>query len=83
MILASWFNYDNPAGTFNRVQIDFFMNGLLVPSLSRFASPGSYTDYQRVRILIEQQCAMLHRVPITGAAENLSTSAMVNAIRIL
>jgi hypothetical protein len=81
--LSSWFNYNNTPGALNRVQIDYFMSNLIVPSINRFAGPGSYTDYQRVRILVEQQCAILHRVPATAVGENLSTVATLNAIRII
>jgi hypothetical protein len=82
--LASWFNYSNVAAAFNRITLELFFpvgGGQIL--LTRFASPGSFTDYNRVRILIEQTAQVLIRVPATGVGESLDCSPSINAIKIL
>ena len=83
LILCSQFDFSNAFGSLVTADITLNYKGLARRLLSRIASIGTFTDYQRMRVLLEDNCQMNLRNGTTGAAEHMTTLAIVNAIRVL
>jgi len=81
--LASWFDFQNTVGLFLRNVIELSYQGFTITLVARLVAPGSFTDYQRLRLLLSSNAGIIHRVPATGVAQTLDSEMMVNAIRIL
>lgn len=83
MTLANWFDFQNVQGAFTRTTLELIYQGFTITLLSRFAAPGSFTDFQRLRLLLTSNADLVHRAPGTLALQTLDTEATLNAIRIL
>jgi len=59
------------------------LNSLTVRVLARYAAVGSFTDYNRLRILSREQFDITVRQEATGAGQTNTVLATVNAIRIV
>lgn len=83
MTLASKFDFSSAVGTLVSSDIAIVYRGAGRRLLSRLAEIGSYTDYNRMRLLLDTQAVIQVRGGITALAEHMDLLAIVNAIRIL
>lgn len=84
LTLATQFDYAGTVATFNGADISIVdSGGRVVKLLTRLAAVGTFSDFDRRRILILDQCNVNLDVSITGAAQHLDARVCVNAIRIL
>lgn len=81
--LATFANFSTPVGSFVSTAILVDFGSFQKPVIKRLAAPGSFTDYNRLRLLMRTQWAISIEVGLTGAAQSLDGSAHVNVIRIL
>lgn len=82
---ATWFNYTPtpPLTSASDAGLSFQYEGITTPILARYPQTGSFTDFNRLRILIKSVAEISLVYPATGAAEHLIIKGVVNAIRIL
>jgi hypothetical protein len=84
LTLATQFNYLSAVGTLNGAHIQLVdAVGTTIRLLSRFANVGTFTDFNRVRLLFDQQATLNLEANLTGVGQNLDARACVNCIRIL
>jgi hypothetical protein len=82
--LTTQFDYVGAVGTLNGAKISSSdAQGTTVNLISRLAAIGTFTDFNRMRFLLNQTCTLNLDVSITGAAQHLDARASVNCIRIL
>lgn len=81
--LSSWFNFANVAGAFTGASIVLVYQGFTMRLLERLATAGSFTDYNRLRMLLESQALVQMFIDATGPGQSVDGVAVVNAIRIL
>lgn len=90
MTLATSFDYTAapPLATLSgvEIQVQQFLPtlGSVIALLTRFPTIGSFTDFNRVRLLIAvDQVQFVLFVPASGVAQNIAAKCSLNIIRIL
>lgn len=82
--IASWFNYAMILATPSFVSFTLDYQGTnLITLLKRYATSGSFTDYNRLRILLQSDADINAENPVTGVGQNCVSDFTLNAIRIL
>lgn len=84
MTLATQFNYLGAVGTLNGSHLQLLYPGpTAINLLERFAQIGTFTDYNRMRLLLTQDVTLQLVMDITGVGQNMDASCTINCIRIL
>lgn len=85
LTMASFFDYTPapPLVIGSPLRVIIFTATETVIVLARFPTAGSFTDFNRLRILTPVNVTVGCSVPTTGATDDLSVYVTLNAIRIL
>lgn len=84
MTLATQFDYAGAVGTLNGADIEFSDSiGRTARVLSRFAQVGTFSDFNRVRILPRNPLNVNLTVSITAVGQHLDARVFLNCIRII
>lgn len=84
LTLMSWFDYNGAAQTFNHTGVVInYPIGTPITVLARRSSVGSFTDFNRMRVLLTSNAIIQIQNPGTLAAQNNELIATINAIRII
>jgi len=83
LTLSSWFNFTPAAPATRGASIVMLYQATTMFLLDRWTQSGSFTDFNRLRFLLSSQAIVSLIAGATGAAQNNSSRAIVNAIRIL
>jgi hypothetical protein len=81
--LASWFDFTKAGGAVVSAGIYIIYLGVNTLLLARYAATGSFNDYNRLRLLLRQPAVIGTRLGVTAAGQNITITAIINAIRIL
>lgn len=81
--MASWFDFTKTgaADSFCGIYLIYLNVNMLL--LYRYATTGSFNDYNRLRLLLKAQGTIGRRNGATAVAQNITFTTMINAIRIL
>ena len=85
MSVASIFDFNPVPPLTNASPVELSLTNSLVTTVigSRFPAIGSFTDYNRLRILLLEPTAINLFVPLTGVTDDLSVQVSLNCIRII
>ncbi len=83
LILVSQFDFASAVAGFKMSDIILTFKGADRRLLSRMAAIGSFTDYNRLRLLLDQTTTIKIRGSATALGEHLDQMAIINGIRIL
>lgn len=85
MLLTTSFDYVSapPQVLAGAVAILASVGGVTTRLISRYPAIGTFTDFNRMRVLLRTATLLQSFVPLTGAAQNAAFIIQVNAIRIL
>jgi hypothetical protein len=84
LLLMTLFDYTGAAGAFNGFQIAF-QDVLTIShtALMRLAAPGSFTDFNRLRVLAKENLNLNTLIGATTVGQHADARVAVNAIRII
>lgn len=84
LTLASVFNYNAPLGQADGAEITMeYQNSGNIQILERIAAIGSFTDYNRLRVLLTSNAVIALLLDGNGVGQTVTARGTVNAIRIL
>lgn len=84
LALFTQFNYLSAVGTLNGASIIMIDSiGRRISVLLRIASIGTFTDYNRCRILVKSNVQIVLAMAVTAVAQNADARASINCIKVL
>jgi hypothetical protein len=84
MTLSSWFNFSTTVGANLGVELQLTYKNNTYDLLRRLALLNqTFTDFNRLRLLLEEDSQISVKAEITGVGQSLDAIATVNAIRVL
>lgn len=81
--LSTFSSFSTAVGAFVGTAILLTFGTFQKAVLKRLAAGGSFTDYNRLRVLLRQDATLALEIGVTGVGQSLDGSAHVNVIRIL
>jgi len=83
LTMSAWFDYGGTAPAVVGAQLRISYQSVVINLLLRFASVGSFIDYNRVRLLLLSPAQLSQVAGATGVAQNNSVLCTINAIKVL